>query len=56
VTDLDLSYDLRPGLSLTCTVSNLTNEPQQFYRYTPQQMERTILNGTTLTFGVSGRF
>ena len=56
VTDLDLSYDLSPGLSLTCTVSNLTNEPQQFYRYTPQQMERTILNGTTLTFGVSGRF
>ncbi len=56
IIDLNLSYQLRPSLTLFCDVSNLTNEPQAFYRGTPDRMERTIINGTTLTAGLSGRF
>jgi hypothetical protein len=37
-------------------VSNLTNEPQAFYRGIPDQMERTIINGTSITLGITGRF
>ena len=56
VTDLSFSYQLRAGTQLFCDVSNLTNEPQKFYRYVTTQTERTILNGTGITLGVSGRF
>ncbi|MEY2878660.1 MAG: hypothetical protein RLZZ15_1040 [Verrucomicrobiota bacterium] len=56
VTDLGFSYQLRPNLQLTCDIANVTNEPQQFYRYVTSQMERTILNGVTWTVGVNGRF
>jgi hypothetical protein len=37
-------------------VSNLFNEPQVFYRGIRDQMERTIITGTTITLGVQGRF
>ncbi len=56
VTDLGFTWRLRAGAELSLDVSNLTNEPQQFYRGVTSRMERTILNGTTLTLGVSGRF
>jgi TonB-dependent receptor len=56
VTDLGFTWQLRRGVQLSLDISNLTNEPQQFYRYNTSQMERTILNGTTWTLGVSGRF
>jgi hypothetical protein len=45
-----------PSLQLTLDAGNLTNEPQSFYRGIPAQMQNTILNGTTLTFGINGRF
>lgn len=56
VTDAGVTFALRPQLQLFCDVSNLSNEPLAFYRYVPSQRERTILNGTTLTAGVNGRF
>ncbi len=56
MTNLGFSYQVRPAVSLTCDVSNLFNEPVSWYRGIPDQMERTIITGTTLTFGVSGRF
>lgn len=56
VIDVNLSYQLRPGATLFCDVSNITNEPQAFYRGAPDRMERTVINGTTLSLGVSGRF
>ena len=37
-------------------VSNQFNEHVAFYRGIPDQMERTIITGTTLNIGVSGRF
>ncbi len=56
VTDLGFTWQLRSRLQLFWDISNLTNEPQAFYRFIPSQMERTIINGTTWTMGVSGRF
>ena len=51
-----ISYQVRPSLQLTLDAGNLTNEPQAFYRGVRSQMQNTILNGTSLTFGVNGRF
>ena len=56
VTDLGFTWQLRPNVQLFWDISNLTNERQAFYRFIPAQMERTIINGTTWTMGVSGRF
>ena len=56
VTDLGFTWQLRPNTQLFWDIANLTNEPQAFYRFIPSQMERTIINGTTWTMGISGRF
>ncbi|HVU36004.1 MAG TPA: TonB-dependent receptor [Opitutaceae bacterium] len=50
------SFQLRRGMSLFVDVVNLTNEPQAYYRGIKDQMERTIIDGTTLTAGIEGRF
>ena len=50
------SYQVRPSLVFSCDVSNLFNEAQSHYRGIPDQLQRHILQGTTATFGVSGRF
>lgn len=51
-----VAYQVKPSLAFTIDVANLTNEPQRQYRGNPDQMERTIINGTRITFGVNGRF
>ena len=51
-----VSYQVRPNLQLTLDAANLTNEPQSLYRGVRSQMQSTILNGTSLTLGVNGRF
>jgi TonB-dependent receptor len=56
VTDLGFSYQLRANTQLFCDITNLTNEPQKYYRYVTTQTERIILNGTGVTLGLSGRF
>jgi TonB-dependent receptor len=50
------AYHYRPWLNFTCDVSNLTNESEAFYRGNPDQMQRFNVAGTTITFGVNGRF
>lgn len=55
-TNLGFAYEVRPSVSLTLDVSNLTNEPQAQYRGIRDQMERTVIDGTTITFGIGGRF
>jgi TonB-dependent receptor len=54
--NLGFTYQLRPALTLTCDIANLFNEPQAFYRGIKDQMQNTIISGTTVTVGVSGRF
>ena len=56
VLNVGVAYQLRPSLQLTLDLANLGNEPQAFYRGIPDQMQNTIINGTTWTFGVNGRF
>jgi TonB-dependent receptor len=54
--NLGLTYQWRPNVQLTLDAGNLFNEPQVLYRGFASRMSTTILNGTTLTFGVNGRF
>ncbi len=56
IVNLGVTYRVRPSLNLSCDISNLFNEPQAFYRGIPDQMQSTILTGTTITFGVRGQF
>jgi TonB-dependent receptor len=56
IVNLGVSYQLNPRLSLTADVSNLFNEPVTQYRGIKDQMERTLIHGVTINFGVSGRF
>ncbi len=51
-----VAYQFSPSLSFTVDVSNLTNEPQRWYRGNPDQMQSILINGSTITFGVNGRF
>ena len=55
-TNLGFAYQLRPALGFSCDITNVTNEPQAFYRGIPDQLQSRILQGTTITFGVTGRF
>ena len=56
ILNVGAAYHFRPWLNLTCDVSNLTNEPESFYRGVPDRMQRFNIAGTTITFGVNGRF
>jgi TonB-dependent receptor len=56
IVNAGVSYQFRPRLNVSIDVGNLFNEPQAFYRGIPDQMQSTIIPGTTITFGVSGRF
>ena len=56
VVNLGLGYQFRPSMQVTLDVTNLFNEPQAFYRGIPDQMQSTVILGTTLTVGLSGRF
>lgn len=55
-TDLSLGYQLRPALSFTLDVNNIFNEPQEWYRGMKDRSQRLILNFTTITVGINGRF
>ena len=54
--NLGVTWQLRPSVQLTADVSNLFNAPQRTYRGFTDRMSGTIINGTSLTFGVNGRF
>ena len=56
LVDVGIAYQVHPAVSLTCNVSNVFNEPQYFYRGFPDRIQRILINGTTITVGVGGRF
>ena len=56
VMSLGFAYQVRPTLAFTCDIDNLTNESQSLYRGIPDQVATRNIPGTTITFGVSGRF
>ncbi len=49
-------YEINPRLILGVGVQNVFNEPQIYYRSIRDQMETFLVNGTTMTFTVEGRF
>ena len=56
IVNLGAAYDLFPNLSLTCDVANLCNAPQKIYRGVRDQLDTEIIQGTTVTVGIQGRF
>jgi iron complex outermembrane recepter protein len=54
--NVGFSYQLRPAVTLTLDVDNLTNVPQQRYRGVPDRVEYFNYPGTAVTVGISGRF
>jgi TonB-dependent receptor len=56
IVNAGLAYQYKPWLSFTLDVANIFNEPQEWYRGIPDQMAEFRIPGTTITFGVSGRF
>jgi TonB-dependent receptor len=56
IVNAGVAYHFRPYMNLTLDVSNLTNEPESFYRGYPHRMQATNIPGTTITMGMNGRF
>jgi outer membrane receptor protein involved in Fe transport len=56
LVNLNLRYQLPRNVSLTFGVQNLFNEPQRYYRSINDQMETFLMQGTTITGGIEGRF
>ena len=56
IVNASVRYQLRPNLTVNLGVANLFNEPQVYYRGVPDQMETFLVNGTTMTAGIEGRF
>jgi TonB-dependent receptor len=56
LVNASLRYHLPRNLTLSFGVQNLFNEPQIYYRSVPDQMETFLMQGTTITAGIEGRF
>ncbi|MBI4623516.1 MAG: TonB-dependent receptor [Verrucomicrobia bacterium] len=56
VVNAGIGYQLRPAVTFSVDVNNLTNAPQAAYRGIPDQMQFTLFGGTTITAGINGRF
>ena len=56
IVNLGFGWQLRPSANLFCEVVNLFNETQGRFRGIGSRMSYTSINGTTLNFGVTGRF
>ncbi len=54
--DFDASYEVRTGHSLFFQATNLTNERNRSFLVYPHRTERFREFGTTLNFGLKGRF
>ena len=56
IVNAGIAYQWRPDVSFSIDVANVFNEAQIFYRGIPDQMSEYRIPGTTITFGISGRF
>jgi len=56
VINTSFAYQVRPAVSLTLDIDNITNEPQVFYRGFRDRIQSHVVNGITMNIGVSGRF
>ena len=56
LVNANIRYTIRPSVTLNFGVQNLFNEPQIYYRGVRDQLETFLVNGTTITAGLEGRF
>lgn len=56
LVNMTLRYQVRRNLTATLGVANVFNEPQRYYRSIPDQLETFLIQGTTMTAGLEGRF
>ena len=56
VVNAGIGYQLRPALTFSIDVNNLTDAPQKAYRGIRDQMQFALFGGTTITAGINGRF
>ena len=56
IVNTNIRYTIRPSVTLNFGVQNLFNEPQIYYRGIRDQLETFLVNGTTITAGIEGRF
>ncbi len=54
--NVGFGYQYRPGLGITLDISNLFNEPQEFYMGTKDRFRQNITNFVTVAIGLNGRF
>jgi len=54
--NVNLLYHLPRNLTVSFGVQNLFNEPQRYYRSIQDQLETFLIQGTTLTVSLEGRF
>jgi TonB-dependent receptor len=56
LVNLNMRYQLPRNLTLNFGVANLFNEPQIYYRGFADRLETFLIQGTTITAGLEGRF
>jgi iron complex outermembrane recepter protein len=56
MVNVGFAYQVRPALTFTLDLDNITNEPQSLYRGIPDQIQLVSYHGTTISVGVNGRF
>ena len=56
IVNAGIAYQFRPDLSVSMDIGNVFNEHQEFYRGYRNRTQSVIVPGTTITFGLSGRF
>jgi TonB-dependent receptor len=54
--NVNLRYQILHNVTFNFGVQNIFNEPQRYYRSIPDQMETFLMQGTTITGGIEGRF
>ena len=54
--NVGFGYQYKPGLGVTFDISNLFNEPQEYYMGTKDRFRQNITNFVTVAIGVNGRF
>ncbi|MEN9635267.1 MAG: hypothetical protein RL077_3671 [Verrucomicrobiota bacterium] len=54
--NLGLSYQYKPTLGFTVDISNVFNEPQNFYMGTKDYLRQSTTNFVAVTIGLNGRF
>jgi TonB-dependent receptor len=54
--NVGFGYQYTPQLGLTFDISNLLNEPQEFYMGTKDRYRQNVTNFVTIAIGLNGRF